>query len=171
MKKLFLISGLLLLMAGGLRAQAYDNVIKTSPIGLAFGNFNATYERVISESSSVLVSANYFYQFLGVDVNTVGFGGAYRYYFTHAKKDVPTGFYVNPQLGVSFGSSGDSSYGTFSIGAEVGYQWAWDSGFVLDLGIGPSYTNLTGDFEDIGFDADGGGAVLPSVTIAIGYAF
>lgn len=171
MKKLFLISGLLLLMAGGLRAQAYDNVIKTSPIGLAFGNFNATFERVISESSSVLISANYFYQFLGVDVNTVGVRGAYRYYFTHKKKDVPTGFYVNPQIGASFGSSDDVSYGSFSIGAEVGYQWAWDSGFVLDLGIGPNYTNLTGDFNEIGFDASGGSAILPSITVAIGYAF
>jgi len=171
MKKLFFVFGLLLLMAGGLRAQAYDNVIKTSPIGLAFGNFNATYERVISESSSVLVSANYVYQFLGIDVNTVGLRGAYRYYFTHEKKDVPTGFYVNPQIGVSFGSADDFSYGTFTLGAEVGYQWAWDSGFVLDLGIGPNYTSLTGDADAIGFDAEGGSAILPSATLAIGYAF
>lgn len=171
MKKLFLLLGFLLLFCGIAQAQAYDNVIKTSPIGLAFGNFNATYEKVLNEKSSVLIRANYFYQFLGVDVNTFGIGGAYRYYFTHANKDVPTGFYVNPQLGVSFGSSDDISYGTFSIGAEVGYQWAWDSGFVLDLGIGPNFTTFNGDFNELDFDSDGDSAVLPSLTIAIGYAF
>lgn len=156
---------------GTANAQAYQNVIKTSPIGLAFGNFNVTYERPINEKSSIIGKANYFYQFLGVDVNTFGLGGAYRYYFTHAKKDVPTGFYVNPQVGFQFGSSDDVNYGVLSFGAELGYQWAWDSGFVLDLGIGPNFSSLSGDYEDIAFDESDNTIVLPSVTIAIGYAF
>jgi len=45
----------------------------------------------------------------------------------------------------------------------------WSSGFVLDLGIGPQYTVLSGEYEDIGFDSDGG--ILPSATLAIGYAW
>ncbi len=43
MKKL-IISLALIVFALGLHAQS--NVIKTNPLGLAFGNFNATYERV-----------------------------------------------------------------------------------------------------------------------------
>lgn len=49
MKKLIL-SLVFVLLAFGLNAQS--NVIKTNPLGLAFGSFNATYERVFGTTSS-----------------------------------------------------------------------------------------------------------------------
>jgi len=52
MKKLIL-SLAFVALAFGLNAQG--NVIKTNPLGLAFGNFNATYERVLGTTSSVLI--------------------------------------------------------------------------------------------------------------------
>ena len=149
--------------------HAQDQIIKTNPLGLAFGNFNATYEKTINEKSSFLVSANYTYRIFGVDVSTFGFGGAYRFYFSHAKKQVPEGFYINPQANFNFGNADDDNFNTFGIGAEIGYQWIWDSGVVLDLGIGPSYITLSGDIEDIDFDNTSG--ILPTATLAIGYSF
>lgn len=171
MKKLLAALPLMLFIAVGAQAQSYNAIIKTNPIGLAFGNFNATYEHILNEKSSVLGSLNYRYSLLGLDVSAFGIGGAYRYYFTHANKDVPSGFYVNPQVGITFGSFEDFNYGTLGIGAEIGYQWAWDSGFVLDLGIGPNFTSLFGGYEDIDFDTDGATFISPSLTIAIGYAW
>lgn len=150
-------------------AQSHSNVIKTSPLALAFGNFNATYEKVLNEKSSFLVSANYQYRLFGVDVNAFGVGAGWRYYFTHANKDVPAGFYIQPQAGANFGNVDDFNYTSIGFGAEIGYQWVWSSGFVLDLGIGPQYTILSGDYEEIDFDSDGG--VFPSATLAIGYAW
>jgi hypothetical protein len=167
MKRLLFTLSFLCLFSGYIFSQ--ENILKTNPIGLAFGNFNVTYEKVISDKASVLGSVNYVYKIFGVDVNTFGLGVAYRYYITHAKKAVPSGFYVNPQLGFAFGSSDDVNYNTVSIGAELGYQWAWDSGMVLDVGIGPNYVNLGGDYEDIDFDNDSG--IFPSITIALGYAW
>src|SRR5690606_3382532 len=149
--------------------QGPRQVVKTSPLALAFGNFNASYERAISSSSSVNLSANYQYRLFGVDVNALGLGAGWRYYFTHAKKPVPAGFYVQPQAGVSFGNVGDANYTRMGFGAEVGYQWVWESGFVLDLGVGPQYSVLSGEIDDIDFDSDGG--IGPSATLAIGYAF
>ena len=150
--------------------NAQDNIIKTNPLGLAFGNLNATYEKVLNEKSSVLGSLNFTYRIFGVDVTALGIGGAYRYYFSHARKQVPAGLYINPQVSVNFGSVDDFNYNAFSIGAEVGYQWVWESGVVLDLGIGPNYITLSGnDVDSIDFDNDGG--VFPSATIAIGYNF
>jgi hypothetical protein len=106
----------------------------------------------------------------GEDVKTGGIGAGYRYYFTHEKKIVPTGFYVNPQLSLGFGSvESDTNITTFSIGAELGYQWAWESGFTLDLGIGPNYTIISGEVDDDDFDTTNG--ILPSATLAIGFAF
>jgi len=169
MKKL-IISLALIALAFSVHAQS--NVIKTNPLGLAFGNFNATYERVLNESSSVLIRGQYMYKIFGVKVNLGGVGLGYRYYITHAKKPVPSGFYVNPQAAFSFGSLDDVngekvSVTTLGIGAELGYQWAWESGFVLDLGIGPMYTFVMGGDNNIDISS----GFLPSATLAIGYAF
>lgn len=168
MKKLIL-SLAFVALAFGLNAQG--NVIKTNPLGLAFGNFNATYERVLGTTSSVLIRGQYMYKILGEEVNLMGFGLGYRYYFTNAKKPVPGGFYICPQAQFAFGSVTDDNGDKYSansmgFGAEIGYQWVWESGFVLDLGIGPMYTNVSGDG-----DSEGVKGILPSATLAIGYAF
>jgi hypothetical protein len=168
MKKLIL-SFVFVAMAFGLNAQS--NVIKTNPLALAFGNFNATYERVLSTSSSLLVRGQYMYKLLGADVSLAGAGLGYRYYFTHAKKPVPGGFCITPQVQFAFGKITDDmdeeySASTVAFGAEVGYQWVWESGFVLDLGIGPMYTIAKG-----GDSEDSLSGIMPSATLAIGYAF
>ena len=169
MKKLIL-SFVFVAFAFSMNAQS--NVIKTNPLALAFGSFNATFERVLNTSSSVLISGQYMFKVLGEEVNLGGLGIGYRYYFTHAKKPVPGGFYVTPQGTFSFGnvknedgtSTGANSFG---IGAEIGYQWVWESGFVLDLGIGPMYRFLSGTGEAEGNTS----GIWPSATLAIGYAF
>ncbi len=168
MKKLILS---LAFVAFAFSLNAQSNVIKTNPLGLAFGNFNATYERVLGTTSSILIRGQYMYKLLGVDVSLAGAGLGYRYYFTNAKKPVPAGFYVNPQLAFSFGkvndeTEGDYSATTIGFGAELGYQWVWESGFVLDLGIGPMYTFAKGGESENSLDG-----IVPSATIAIGYAF
>lgn len=170
MKKL-IITLVFVAFAFGINAQS--NVIKTNPLGLAFGNFNATYERVLGTSSSILVRGQYMYRLLGVKVNLIGAGLGYRYYFTHAKKPVPAGFYVNPQATFATGTVTDENEEkinatTFGIGFELGYQWAWSSGFVLDLGLGPMYTFASGSSGSDVTNVDG---FLPSATVAIGYAF
>lgn len=165
MKKLFFSIALLCIIVG---ANAQNNLIKTNPIGLALGNFNVTYEKVLNTSSSVLFKGQYMFKLLGLDVNLGGVGVGYRYYITHLKKEVPTGFYVNPQASFSFGSTSDfgESYSatSFGIGAEIGYQWVWSSGFTLDLGLGPSYNVVSSKGVS-------GNGIIPSATLAIGYAF
>jgi hypothetical protein len=149
--------------------NAQDNVIKANPLGLAFGNFNATYEKVLNDKTSVLVKGNYIYRLFGVDVSSFGLGAAYRFYITNAKKPVPAGFYAQGQANFTFGSVDEFNYTAIGIGAQIGYQWVWDSGFVLDLGIGPAYTILSGETDSFG--SSSGGGILPSATLAIGYAF
>ncbi len=56
MKKLILS---LAFVAFAFTMSAQSNVIKTNPLGMAFGNFNATYERVLGTSSSLLVRGQY----------------------------------------------------------------------------------------------------------------
>lgn len=168
MKKLILS---LVFVAFAFSINAQSNVIKTNPLGLAFGNFNATYERVFGTTSSLLLKGQYMYKLLGTNVNLAGAGIGYRYYFTHAKKPVPAGFYINPFASIAFGSVTndlDEKYSAsyMGFGAELGYQWVWDSGFVLDLGIGPMYTIAKGESSE-----DELKGIIPSATLAIGYAF
>ena len=155
-------------------APQHKSVIKVNPLGLAFGNFNATYEGVLNGKSSIVGQANFRDQLFGVDVSIFGAGLGYRYYITNKNLPAPEGFYVQPQVSVLFGSVNDddevdANFTTFGVGAELGYQWVWDSGFVLDLGIGPMYTNISGDVDEVSFDETSG--ILPSATLAIGYAF
>ncbi len=171
MKKLF-ISLVVVVACFTVNAQQ-KNVVKTNPISLAFGSFNASYERVLNSSSSVVVSGNYMYKLFGSEVTAGGLGAAYRYYFTHAKKAVPAGFYIAPEASFSFGSvkynnQDSAGFSSFGIGAEVGYQWVWSSGFTLDLGIGPMYRFIKGS-NTSSFSKTKG--ILPTATFGIGYAF
>ena len=150
----------------GSYAQSHNHVIKANPIALAFGNFNVTYEKVISPSSSLLFSGSYMYKLLGEDITAAGVGAGYRYYITNKKLDVPAGFHVTPQAALAFGKTDASSITTLSIGAEIGYQWVMKSGFAIDLGIGPNYALITGDNT-----LKNTSGVIPSLTLAIGYAF
>lgn len=152
-------------------SQERTNVIKANPFALAFGSFNATYEKVLNSKSSLLFSGSYAYKLLNTDVSAGGLGVGYRYYFTHAKKEVPSGFWVNPQASFEAGSLTDNgtkhSLSAFAIGAQIGYQWAWASGFTLDLGIGPNYVTMNSS----DYDFETGSGIMPAATLAIGFAF
>lgn len=171
MKKIIISLTFLAIVFG---VEAQKNLVKTNPLTLAFGSFNATYERVLNPSSSVLFKGHYMFEFMGEDVSLGGLGIGYRYYVTHVKKAVPGGFYAQPQLTMLLGSTqGYYEYGygyerdkmsSFAIGAELGYQWCWSSGFTLDLGLGPSYRWMTTDGETVS-------GIIPSATVSIGFAF
>lgn len=163
---LALLVGLFLLPHTGF-SQERKSVIKANPIALAFGGFNVTYERVMNTKTSLLFSGSYAFNLLGTEVSAGGLGVGYRYYFTHAKTEIPSGFWVTPQLSFEVGSmefnGTKESISAFAIGAQIGYQWAWKNGFTLDLGIGPSYAALN--------SSDALSGIIPTGTIAIGFAF
>lgn len=179
---------ILAVMMVSLTAGAQQYVIKTNPFGLAFGNFNLTCEKVFSPSSSVIIAGNYTYNLLGSQISLSGlegnftydllgsqislggFGLGYRYYFTHVRKAVPSGFYISPMGKMAIGKvqrSRDtkSSLSEFGIGGLIGYQWSWYSGFTLDLGIGPMYTMINVDHNLVS------SGVLPAGIFTVGFAF
>lgn len=152
-------------------ANAQNNIIKTNPFGMAFGNINLIYERLLNNYSSILVKGQYGYNIMGTSISAFGCAVDYRYYFTHAKKAVPSGFYINPEIMFQGGmvdlENDKNSLYRFGLGAEIGYQWVWDSGFTIDLGIGPMYNIVktnSSSFEKLGFP-------LPSATLGVGFAF
>jgi hypothetical protein len=161
MKKI--LTSMIVMLGFTLGAQS---ILKTSPIALAFGAFNVCYEKPISTKGSFEASAGYIYKIFGVNVSTISVGAGYRAYLT--KKEAPVGFYVMPNVGANFGSAEDVSFRIFDVGALLGYQIVTNSGFVFDVGAGPSYNILSGDYDNAGFDTSGG--IGPNIRLAIGYA-
>ena len=158
---------LLVIAFAFVNANAQTSIIKTSPLSLAFGNFNACYEKTTGEKTAFEVSGNFYYKLLGVDVSGGGLGIGYKFYVT--RQEAPRGFYIEPEVGYSIGSADDLSYNSIGLGALLGYQLIGDSGFTFDIGVGPNYNIYGGDFDDIGFDSTGGFG--PSIKLAVGYAW
>jgi hypothetical protein len=174
MKKIIVVFGLS--MAIVLQGYAQDevqenlpNVVKLNPIGLAFGNINLGYQRALAPAHAFQVSANYWYKIFGTEVSGFGIRGGYQFFLTSQTKEAPEGFYIGPQISYnSLNEKGtDVSVSAFGVGAMLGYQWIWNSGLCLDLGIGPVYqfANEKGGTETSyqGF--------LPNITIALGWNF
>lgn len=135
-----------------LTAFGQSSAVKVNPVGLAFGVANAGYEFSTSDSQSATISGLY-YDVSGI--SGFGVGAEYRFYFGG---EVLNGWHAGPSLGyLSLEDDFNTSASVFSFGGEVGHQWVWNSGFLVDV------------FAGLGF-ATGGDNLngLDSTTIGIG---
>jgi len=174
MKKLMIAFAIVLFGMSSVKAQDYNGIIKVNPIGFAIGVFNVTYEKPLSETSSVTIGASYF-NWSNLDISGIGADLGYRFYFSN-NTTAPEGLFAGPVLSLGSYSydystyNGEGDYTTekqsvFSIGGGVkaGYQWVWDSGVALDLYFGYGYRAAKFD----NYDYSGG---YPILGLAIGYA-
>jgi hypothetical protein len=168
MKKTIIIIAMFAMCSGVQAQDELPNVIKLNPISLAFGNFNLSYQRAISNASALQIGANYWYKILGVEVNGIGMRAGYQFFVTNKVKSAPAGLYIGPQLSFNSLTEKESDEGVtaFGVGALIGYQWVWSSGVTLDLGAGPIY-----QFASESSTASDFNGFLPNITIAIGYNF
>ncbi len=170
MKKLIFIFCVVVFTGNSISAQ--KNVLKMNPLGFAFGIYNLTYERALSSSTSFQVKGSFFSKLFGLEVSSLGFDADFKYFITHKRKPSPEGFYIGPGISInktSYSEFNDGSATTFGIGGTVGYQWIWNSGFALDLGMGPKYLTILTSSDDLEGETISG--VVPNFTLAIGYAF
>lgn len=177
MKKLLLIAAVVVFGLTSVNAQ--QNVIKVNPLGLAFGSTELSYERALSDNSSVELALAYSSSdvtFSTGEVDATGFGaeGKYKFFFS-SSNDAPRGWYAAPVFtyasttAESGSSKGDLSY--FGGGAVAGYQWIFgggDTGFALDLNLGAQYISAKTGGDIISASIDG---VLPRLGLSLGYAW
>ena len=148
MKKIVFIFSMFL----ALTAFGQSSAVKVNPVGLAFGVANAGYEFSTSDSQSATISGLY-YDVSGI--SGFGVGAEYRFYFGG---EALKGWHAGPSIGyLSLEDDFNTSASVFSFGGEVGHQWVWNSGFLVDV------------FAGLGF-ATGGDSLngLDSTTICIG---
>ncbi len=153
-------------------AQEFTHVFKVSPIGMLFGHFSGTYEKVVTEKSSFLINANYINRtFLGV--HTISGGGAVNYrYYLGSEKLAPIGFYLSPGFSYSNYSIGQDvlNASSFAFSAVGGYQWVWNFGLSLDLNIGFQYA-VSNDATVSTINLGSFSGVVPKFGVSLGWAF
>ncbi len=167
MKKLLI---LVTFLTFGISAIAQSSAIKTGPVGIPFGFVSVCYEKILSDHSSFQFSLNPYIKVKDYNGTVYGASIEYRRYIT--KKEVLKGFYLTPRVGVTFGNltevgtaiQRDSS--SINMTVNLGYQWIWNNGILLDLGFGPKFSLGIGD--DTADEFDG---VSPDVIMGVGYAF
>ena len=147
-KNIFLIA--LFFMA--IAAQAQDtkrNALKINPLSLLAVTGNVSYERALSNSHSIQIGG--FYSGAGIDnFKYQGYGiiPEVRFYFGKQKQALnggyvaPFGRYQNFSI-TNKSLLNKADFTTIGGGAVVGYQRAWESGFVLNIFAGPSFSKLT----------------------------
>jgi len=122
-------------------AQDAKNAFKINPLSALFRTGSVFYEHKLSEKASFQLGAAY----LGLKIEDVKFSGfsvtpEYRYY---PKENALSGLYIGPYLRYQNLTVKDEmnkgSYSSVGGGVVLGRQWAYKSGFVLDLFFGPSY--------------------------------
>ncbi len=155
-----------------------QNVVKINPIGFLFGAGSISYERALTPKSSILIAPTFgSYKIGSFKYSSFGLGAEYRFYLSNTKT-APEGFYAAPGIGFTTGKTSvtgaatDAKFTSFGGKAIIGNQWIFGSGFTLDLNGGISYQSYS--YKDnsgslySGLKASG---ILPSIGIAIGYAF
>lgn len=94
-------------------------------------------------------------------------GADAKFYLT--AKPYEDGWFVKPGITLGytkFGSRGGMNFAGFVVG---GYNWIWDSGFSMDLGLGFQYLYVNNKITDeYSFGLSG---LVPSIDFSVGWAF
>ena len=181
MKKLFVIA-CLVLSAGALKAQegSFQQAVKINPLSLFLLTGNVSYERAVTDNQTFQIGGFY----SGVSVGGLKYSGLgitpeYRFYFG-GKKEAMNGVYAAPFLRYQSFTFKDKTtedqakFSSFGGGATIGWEKTWNSGFVLDLFIGPSYNagKFKNESDEDAFDVSSGVNGFGVRTgIALGFAF
>lgn len=150
MKKLFFTVVIVGSLMASNSASAQDNAIKVNIFSPIVRTLNLSYERVLSESSSIQFGF-YYTGFSGAGMQYRGFGITPEYRLYLSESDAPAGFYVAPflryqNITITVEETDDEgTLSTFGGGLVVGKQWVFKERVTLDLFIGPSYN--VGDVE------------------------
>ncbi len=146
---------------------AHEQILTTNPLLLVGGYLNVEFERRISESMTLGVTAATFDGFFDDDLRYTTGTLIARYY---PQGRPLNGFYLGGKLGFHHVTqdffSGEDRDGTLvGLGADLGYTWLLGKRDKFVLGLGGGAMRLLGDDD---FDS---GLFIPSARVNVGIAF
>jgi hypothetical protein len=146
MKKLLVIA-CIFLSAGVLKAQegSFKNAVKVNPLSLFLLTGNVSYEHATKTNQSFQLGVFYSGMTMsGLQYAGLGITPEYRFYFA-GRREAMNGVYAGPFARFqSFtfkdkATTNKANYTSFGGGALIGWEKTWNSGFLLDLFVGPAY--------------------------------
>jgi hypothetical protein len=75
---------------------------------------------------------------------------------------------LSPYILYSIASGTSTSSTGLSLGVDAGYQWFWNSGFNMAVGLGMQYISIDYSKVIAGSSLSG---VIPSIRFGVGYSF
>ncbi|MCM2322987.1 MAG: DUF3575 domain-containing protein, partial [Oligoflexia bacterium] len=122
-----------------------DYNVRVNPLGLLFGSANAALDIGVSDSITVgpmasLMSATTTVGTTTTKTTIFGVGAGVNFFlgqnrFTDAWVFSPFAQYISASVD-------SESAGALAVGADMGYQWFWENGVNLGLGLGVGYYSL-----------------------------
>jgi hypothetical protein len=180
MKKVVLITAFVAAVFGAHAQQANQNAVKINPLSLFLATGNVSYERAVKENQTFQIGLFY----TGVGLSDLKYSGLgitpeYRFYVA-GHKQAMNGVYVAPfaryqNFKIKDKSTNDKvSYSSIGGGALLGWEKTWNSGFVLDIFLGPSINSgkIKDNVDEEDWDISGGidGFTLRT-GITLGFSF
>lgn len=151
--------------------------VRINPLGLLLGVLSGDVDFSISRKFTVGPSLSYYSaSLLGTKLTGFGIGARGNYYLSgDAMTD---SFILGPNVGMSLFSisSGTASASTvgFYMGGIAGYQWVWQSGFNINLGLGANYYIQSASAkasDGTSLSVPGFHGIGPTGELTIGWAF
>jgi hypothetical protein len=181
MKKLLVIA-CVFLSASAVQAQerSHQQALKINPLSAFLLTGNVSYERATASNQSFQVGAFYSGMSIsGLKYSGFGITPEYRFYLAGRRESL-NGLYAAPFLryqSFTFKDKETTEKANFSSiggGATIGWEKTWNSGFVFDIFLGPSYNKgkFKNEADENTFDISSGVSGFGVRTgIALGFAF
>lgn len=149
--------------------------LSVDPMSLLGGAVPVTFAAKLADRFSLgLTGYDKFFSLSKVTVQGVGGGLSGKF---HLSADAfHDGWFIKPEVMAGFWTIGDPPEQSRGYGFEprlvAGYDWVWNAGFVLSLGIGIKYVYYSGDPARVK-DISGFGfhELFPNADLSLGWAF
>jgi len=135
--------------------------ITINPLAMIFTVFNIEFEKRVAPAVSVFFGPE-----LVLSGNVTAFGATAGARFFMIGEAIE-GFWIAPEVGLYYASSGSASAVGYSAGGLLGYTFVWGH-FVLSIGGGARYIDITAGSGGSTVSAAG---VAPALRLSIGAAF
>jgi hypothetical protein len=138
--------------------------VKVNPLAFIFGVFNGGFNYGVHEKMTLGIGGSF------VKIHDVtGYGADLKMdYFLNGQR-FEDSWYVSPRIGYIRVNGSNSYVQGADLGVIAGYNWLYQSGFLMNVGAGVGYSTLGGRLDGTNISAISG--THPLVEFNLGYAW
>ena len=144
--------------------------ISVNPLMLALGYLPLNFRVALTNKMALGLQAyGRFFGFGNYKIHGGG-GGISAKFFLNGTA-ISDSWFVEPAIGAGYSNYNGVGYWSISPRVIAGYTWVWDSGFLINLGIGAEYTHAFVDKGVFGKHSYGFHGIWPTGEFSLGWAW